>query len=167
DQFDMFNGALDRYNWSLLGKREIIIPYNNYKLHSDSVAISDILKPQHINQDLTRYERHRVWAVEANLKEGTRHIYPRRVFYIDEDSWQILVVEQYDSRGDLWRVSEGFAVNYYEVPCLWTTMEVITDLQSGRYLAIGMDNEAKPYNFSRELTPADFTPASLRREGVR
>jgi hypothetical protein len=167
DQFDMFNGALDRYNWNLLGKREIIVPYNNYKLHSDSVAISDILKPQHINQDLTRYERHRVWVVEANLKEGTRHIYPRRVFYIDEDSWQILLVEQYDSRGDLWRVSEGFAVNYYEVPCPWTTIEVITDLQSGRYLAIGMDNEAEPYNFSRELTPADFTPASLRREGVR
>lgn len=167
DQFDMFNGALDRYNWSLLGKKELIVPYNNYKLHSDSLKISEILQPQHINQDLTRYERHRVWVVEANLKEGTRHIYPRRVFYIDEDSWQILVVEQYDSRGDLWRVSEGFAVNYYEVPCLWTTMEVITDLQSGRYLAIGMDNEADPYNFSRELTPADFTPASLRREGVR
>lgn len=167
DQFDMFNGALDRYNWSLVGKRELIVPYNNYKLHSDQVAISDILQPQHINQDLTRYERHRVWVVEANLKEGTRHIYPRRVFYIDEDSWQILLVEQYDSRGDLWRVSEGFALNYYEVPCLWTTMEVITDLQSGRYLAIGMDNEADPYDFSRELSPADFTPASLRREGVR
>jgi hypothetical protein len=167
DQFDMFNGALDRYNWKLVGKRELLVPYNSYKLHSDSVKVSDILTPLHINQDLTRYERHRVWVVEATLREGTRHIYPRRIFYVDEDSWQILVVEQFDGRGELWRVSEGFAVNYYEVPCLWTTMEVHTDLQSGRYLAIGMDNELEPYDFTDILSPADFTPANLRREGVR
>jgi hypothetical protein len=167
DQFDMFNGALDRYDWKLLGKKDMLVPYNNYKLHSDNTKVSDILKPLHINQELPRYERHRVWVVEATVKDGTRHIYPRRVFYLDEDSWQILVVEQYDGRGELWRVSEGFAVNYYEVPCLWTTMEVHTDLQSGRYLAIGMDNELEPYDFSQELSPADFTPANLRREGVR
>ncbi len=167
DQLDMFNGALDRYNWTLLGKKEFYVPYNSYKLHSNSIRVSDILRPLHINPDLTRYERHRVWVVEANLKDGTRHIYARRVFYVDEDSWQILVIEQYDGRGDLWRVSEGFAVNYYEVPCLWTTMEVHTDLQSGRYLAIGMDNEKQPYDFTQNFTPANFTPADLRREGVR
>ena len=167
DQLDMYNGALDRYDWKLLGKRELLVPYNNYRLHSNQTKVSDIIRPLHLNQDLTRYERHRVWVVEATLREGTRHIYPRRVFYLDEDSWQILLVEQYDGRGELWRVSEGFAVNYYEVPCLWTTMEVHTDLQSGRYLAIGMDNELKPYDFSRVLTPAHFTPAELRREGVR
>ena len=167
DQFDMFNGALDRYNWKLLGKQEMIVPYNCYKLASDDVKVDDILQPLHINQDLARYERHRVWVVEATLKEGTRHIYPRRVFYIDEDSWQILVVEQYDARGELWRVSEGFAINYYEVPCLWTTMEVHTDLQSGRYLAIGMDNELEPYDFGEVLDPVEFTPANLRREGIR
>lgn len=167
DQFDMFNGALDRYNWKLLGKTEKIVPYNNYTLHSNEVKVEDILQPLHINQDLARYERHRVWVVEATLKDGTRHIYPRRVFYIDEDSWQILVVEQYDGRGDLWRISEGFAVNYYEVPCLWTTMEVHTDLQTGRYLAIGMDNELEPYDFSDVLDSSEFTPANLRREGVR
>jgi hypothetical protein len=167
DQFDMFNGALDRYEWKIVGKRELIVPYNNYKLASSDVKVSDIIQPLHINQDLTRYERHRVWVVEANLRGGTRHIYPRRVFYVDEDSWQILVVEQFDARGELWRVSEGFAMNYYEVPALWTTMEVHTDLQSGRYLAIGMDNELQPYDFTKVLTPADFTPSTVRREGIR
>jgi hypothetical protein len=167
DQFDMFNGALDRYNWKLVGKKEMLVPYNNYGLHSDGLEVSDIIKPLHINQDLPRYERHRVWVVEATLKEGTRHIYAKRVFYLDEDSWQILVVEQYDGRGELWRVSEGFALNYYEVPCLWTTIEVHTDLQAGRYLAIGMDNELAPYDFTKELNAADFTPANLRRAGVR
>lgn len=167
DQFDMFNGALDRYNWKLLGKKEMMVPYNNYQLHSDSIKVRDILKPLHINQELPRYERHRVWVVEATVKDDTRHIYAKRVFYLDEDSWQILVVEQYDGRGELWRVSEGFAVNYYEVPCLWTTVEVHTDLLSGRYLAIGMDNELDPYDFTKELSPANFTPANLRRAGLR
>jgi hypothetical protein len=167
DQLDMFNGALDRYEWQLIGKKELLVPYNSYKLHSSSVKVADIIKPLHINQDLARYEVHRVWVVEATLRQGTRHIYPRRVFYLDEDSWQILVVDQYDARGDLWRVSEGFAINYYELPCLWTTMEVHTDLQAGRYLAVGMDNEKKPYDFARKFSPADFTPADLRREGVR
>lgn len=167
DQLDMFNGGLDRYNWTLIGKQEIYVPYNNYKLHSDSIKVSDIIKPLHINPELARYELHRVWVVEATLKEGTRHIYPRRVFYLDEDSWQILHVDQYDARGNLWRVSEGFAINYYELPCLWTTLEVVTDLQSGRYLAIGMDNEKRTYDFTQNFTPADFTPAGLRREGVR
>ncbi|MEX0324823.1 MAG: DUF1329 domain-containing protein, partial [Puniceicoccaceae bacterium] len=142
-------------------------PHNSHNLHSDSIKASDTLNPLHPNQDLPRYERHRVGVVEPPLKDGPGHIYARRTFYLDEDSWQILVVEQYDGRGQLWRVSEGFAVNYYEVPCLWTTMEVHTDLQAGRYLAIGMDNELEPYDFSEQLSPADFTPANLRRQGVR
>jgi hypothetical protein len=32
DQLDMFNGAPDRYDWKLVGKREIYVPYNAYKL---------------------------------------------------------------------------------------------------------------------------------------
>jgi len=167
DQFDMFNGAPDRYDWKLLGKKEMLVPYNSYRLHSDRVKYDDILKPKHINQDLARYELHRVWVVDATLKPGTSHLYSRRTFYVDEDSWQILVADQYDARGQMWRVSEAHCVNYYEVPCFWSTLEVHTDLQSGRYLAIGLDNEGKMYDFSLKRTPADFTPDSLRREGVR
>lgn len=167
DQFDMFSGAIDRYNWTLVGREERIVPYNSYQLHSDSVSVKEILTPQHINPDLTRYERHRVWIVEARVKENTSHIYARRRFYIDEDSWQILAVDQYDNRGELWRVSEGHAINYYEVPVFWTTLEVHTDLKEGRYLAIGMDNENVMYAFGIDRDPGDYSPASLRREGRR
>lgn len=167
DQLDMYNGAPDRYDWKLIGKKELIVPYNSYRLHSDKVKYSDILKPKHINQDLARYELHRVWVVEATLKPGTSHLYARRTFYVDEDSWQILGVDQYDSRGQLWRVSEAHCINYYEVPCFWSTLEVHTDLQSGRYLALGLDNEGRMYDYTLKRTPADFTPDSLRREGVR
>ena len=167
DQFDMFNGAVDRYDWKLLGKREVYVPYNAYKLHSDKLEYEDILTPQHINSEFPRYELHRVWVVDATLKEGMRHIYKRRTFYIDEDSWQILAVDIYDNRDQLWRVSQGHVINYYEVPTIWTTLEVTTDLQAGRYLALGLDNESKIYDFTIKRSFEDFTPAALRRAGRR
>ncbi len=167
DQFDMFNGAPDRYDWKLIGKKEMYVPYNSYTLHSDKIKYSDILKPLHINQDLTRYELHRVWVVDATLKPGTSHVYSRRTFYIDEDSWQILAVDQYDGRGQMWRVSEAHCINYYDALTFWSTLEVHTDLIAGRYLAIGLDNEGKMYDFSLKRTPQDYTPATLRQEGVR
>ncbi len=167
DQFDMFNGAPDRYEWKLVGKKEMYVPYNSYKLHSDSLKYDDILKPLHINQDHTRYELHRVWVVDATLKPGTSHVYSRRTFYIDEDSWQVLAVDQYDGRGQLWRVSEAHCINYYDALTFWSTLEVHTDLIAGRYLAIGLDNQSRMYNFGLTRTPQDYTPARLRQEGVR
>ena len=167
DQFDMFNGGVDRYDWRLVGKQELFVPYNAYKLHSDSLKYEDILTPLHINPEHTRYEKHRVWVVDATLKEGARHVYKRRTMYIDEDSWQILVVDQYDNRDQIWRVSEGHVINYYEMPLIWTTLEVHTDLQAGRYLAIGLDNESSMYDFGIERTDDDYTPAALRGEGLR
>lgn len=167
DQFDMFNGAPDRYDWTLVGKKEMLVPYNAYKLHSNKIKHADILKPLHINQDLTRYELHRVWVVEGKLKSGTSHLYSRRTFYIDEDSWQILAADHYDGRGQMWRVSEAHCINYYDALTFWSTLEVHIDLQNGRYLAGGLDNENKMYNFAAKLSPDDFTPDSLRRDGVR
>jgi hypothetical protein len=167
DQFDMYNGAPDRYDWKLVGKKEMIVPYNSYKLHSNAVKVSDILKPLHINQDLARYELHRVWVVEATLKPGASHIYKRRTFYVDEDSWQILAVDQYDSRDQMWRVSEAHCINYYDAQTFWSTLEAHTDLVAGRYLVVGLDNENKMYDFSVKRTPADYTPDALRRDGVR
>jgi hypothetical protein len=167
DQFDMFNGAPDRYDWELVGRKEIYVPYNSYRLQDPSVKIKDIVTPLHINQDFARYELHRVWVVDATLKEGARHIYKRRTFYLDEDSWQIVAVDQYDNRDQLWRVSEGHAMTYYNVPSLWTSLEVHTDLQAGRYLAIGFNSENPPYEFNIKRTLEDYTPAALRREGKR
>ncbi len=167
DDFDMFNGSPNRYNWELKGKKEMYVAYNNYTLHGDTVSYEDILKPNHVNPDLTRWEKHRVWVVEATLKEGLRHIYQKRVFYIDEDSWQIQLADMYDNRGELYRVAVAYGVNYYEVPTQWSTLDVYHDLNSRRYLAIGLDNEEKMYDFSINPREAEFTPQALRREGMR
>jgi hypothetical protein len=167
DDFDMYNGAPNRYNWTLKGKQELLIPYNDYRLHSDELKYSDILQPGHINPDLVRYEKHRVWVVEASLKENTRHTYKKRVFYIDEDSWQVAIADIYDNRDELYRVAVAHGLNYYEVPTQWSTLEVYHDFQSRRYIAMGLDNEAKMYDFSVKLKEKNFTPSALRREGRR
>ncbi|MDC0602313.1 DUF1329 domain-containing protein [Aliiglaciecola sp.] len=167
DDFDMFNGAPDRYNWELKGKQELYVAYNNYALHSDNAKYEDILQPGHINPDLTRFEKHRVWVVEASLKDGLRHVYQKRVFFIDEDSWQIQVADMYDNRGDLYKVALAYGINYYEVPTHWSTLDVYHDLNSRRYLALGLDNEDKVYDFSVEPNDKDFTAQALRRAGIR
>ncbi|MBB1352504.1 MULTISPECIES: DUF1329 domain-containing protein [unclassified Pseudoalteromonas] len=165
DDFDMFNGSPNRYNWTLKGKQELYIPYNSYKLHSDKLEYDDILMPGHINPEHTRYEKHRVWVVEANLKDDTRHIYKKRVFYIDEDSWQVQVTDIYDNRDQLYRVAMAYGLNYYEVPTQWSTLEVYHDLNSRRYLAIGLDNQEKMYDFSKSFNDNEFTSSALRRAG--
>jgi hypothetical protein len=167
DQLDIFNGAPDRYDWKLVGKKEIYVPYNAYRLQDPQVKYKDLLTPLHINPEYLRYELHRVWVVDATLKAGERHVYKRRTFYFDEDSWQIVLVDQYDNRDQLWRVSEGHAMNFYNVPATWTSAEVHTDLQAGRYLVMGLFSENPVHRFDLDRSEADFTPDALRQEGVR
>ena len=161
DELGLFNGPPDRFEWKLVGKRELYVPYNAYRLHSDAITSSDILRQGHINPELTRYELHRVWVVDGTLKPGQRHIYSRRTFYVDEDSWQIVVADTYDKDGQLWRVAEAHMVNYYDVPVLLSTLEVYHDLKEGRYLATGLDNGRNMYRFSEGADPRDFSPNAL------
>ncbi|MBK3431513.1 DUF1329 domain-containing protein [Pseudomonas fluorescens] len=164
DDSDMFNGAPDRYDWKLIGKREIYIPYNNYKLLDKNIKYKDIIQPGHINPNFTRYELHRVWEVEATLKPTARHVYAKRKIYIDEDSWSIAGSDRYDNRGELWRVALAYLVDYYNVPATMSSVDVFHDLQSRRYQAQGLANEqAEVIGFS--TTPPDlgqFKPANLR-----
>lgn len=141
DQYDMFNGAMDRYKWKLVGKQEMYIPYNSYKLDDYSLRYDDIVRAKHLNTELTRYELHRVWVVDATRKFGTRHLYKRRVFYVDEDSWQIVAADIYDNRDNLWQVQEAHMVNGYDIKAVFTAAEVIYDLSAGRYIAMALDNE--------------------------
>jgi hypothetical protein len=168
DQFDMYNGSPERYDWKLVGKKEIYVPYNAYRLHQAKVKPDDVIRPLHINQDLARYELHRVWVVDSVLKPGQRHIYKRRTLYIDEDSWQIVAVDCYDARDQLWRVQEGHGINYFNVPTFWTTMELTYDLQSRRYLALGFEDHAdRSYDFGIKRSLTDYTAAALRTRGTR
>jgi hypothetical protein len=168
DNLDLFNGSPDRYNWELKGKKELYIPYNSYRLLNEDLNYEDIIKPGHINQGIARYELHRVWHVTATLKDGERHVYAKRDFYINEDTWQIAVVDHYDGRGELWRVAEAHSTQIYDADIPAYAFETLYDLQSGRYLVMGLTNEEpKPYEYGTELFSREYTPSALRRAGVR
>jgi len=167
DMADMFNGAMDRFDWVMKGQREIYVPYNAYRAHASDSEYEDMVLPGHLDPSLLRYELHRVWVVEATLRDGSRHINPRRTYYLDEDSYQILLAEHYDKRGGLWRFSEAHPIVYYEVPTLWTSIETHHDLQSGRYVSYRQDNRDGAVRFDIELSASQFTPQALRRKGRR
>lgn len=167
DDFVMFNGATDRYDWQLVGKREIYVPYNSYKLVGNTIKMADVLRAGHLNPEHARYELHRVWVVEATLKPGTSHIYKRRTFYIDEDSWMIVVADKYDGRDQLWRVSEQHGINFFDVPMYYPSLEVHHDLQSGRYIAMGLRNDEPRVYQAGDRRSARFSPAGLRDLGTR
>ena len=169
DDLDLFNGAPDRYDWKLVGKQEMIIPYNSYKLIDGDLKYKDVIQPGHMNPDYTRYEKHRVWVVDSTLKDGSRHIYARRTFYIDEDTWQIAIVDHYDGRGELWKVREAHPMSHYQVKVPWLAADSLHDLISGRYLVMGLDNEERGYTYDFDFKTdfKNFTPQALRRAGRR
>lgn len=162
DQIDMFNGAQDRYDWKLLGKREILIPYNSWVLNSPTFKYKDILRPGHINQDLARYELHRVWVVEATLRKGQRHRFGKRRFYLDEDSWSIAVIDCYDDRGQLWKVQESHLLTVPFIPTVSGIPQTIYDLQSKRYFVTALTNEDAITDWEIKFSDDQFTPNALQ-----
>lgn len=164
-----FNGALDRYDWKLVGKKEMYIPYNAYKLSDPRLKYADMLDKGFIKPDLMRYELHRVWTVEATLKKNKSHLYARRVFYIDEDSWGISQSDAYDGRGNLWRYYSEPQVQAYDVPNMFQRPYLVHDLINGNLFVGQIDNEIKQpaITFGHKGRVADFDADALRQRGTR
>ena len=163
-----FNGALNRYGWKLIGKEEKLIPYHNYEFDSPGVSYKDLLMPGHVNPKYMRYELHRVWVVEANLKSGSRHIYAKRRFYIDEDSWHIVLLESFDGRGKLWKVGILNTLYDYALKGYIARVQVFHDLLSGAYLSMRMVNEtAQPNLMAKPKGNVYYSPSNLRKMGMR
>ncbi len=168
DQYDGYNGAPDRYDWTVAAKAEKLSQQNNYQ--AVLTPYEELLQAGHANQDVMRYEMRRQWVVEGNLKGDARHIYAKRVLRMDEDSNQMSAGEMYDGRGELWRIQEiGQAPDYRpEAQVCWTTGgEFAYDLLAGRYLGLAMKS-GRPANFVtglERLTKDYYTPANVRRLG--
>ena len=167
DQVDVFNGALERYTWKLLGRKEILIPYNSWILNSPTFKYADLMMPGHMTPDYCRYELHRVWVVEATLVPGQRHQLKKRVFYLDEDSWSIAAVEGYDNRDQLWKVQEAHLLTIPFIPTVSGIPEVIYDLQTKRYFITTMTNEDPVSDFEIKYNDKMFSPAALQRRAAK
>jgi hypothetical protein len=135
DEAWLFNGALDRFNWKLVGKREMLVPYNDFAMYDFNSKFEDVAKTDGIDASHRRYEMHRVWVVEATVKPSVRHVASKKVMYIDEDSWLLLVGEDYDAQGKLWKVREGYPIPVWELggSCDMAPFAQY-DLLNGRYV---------------------------------
>ena len=170
DQYPMFAGSLDRYDWKLIGKQEMVVPYNSFKLVAKR-KMSEIYLGPYPNRDLMRYELHRVWKVEATVKQGMRHMFAKRTFYLDEDSWMILEADQYDAQGKLWRVMEASIYPAIELGACVSQEFVSFDLNVNRYLAENSTQESKPTDWlagdEGRIDHKRFDSDELRRSGER
>ena len=134
DEPRMFNGTIERFDWKLVGKKELVVGYNAFGMYDPSVKFNDVAKDDGVVSSARRYELHRVWVVEATVKQGVRHVAPKRTFYLDEDSWAIVVAEDYDAQGKLWKLREGFVIPVYETGSCDNPAFVQYNLIDNRYL---------------------------------
>ncbi|MDN0083498.1 DUF1329 domain-containing protein [Crenobacter sp. SG2305] len=166
DDDRLFNGSPERYNWRIVGKREYYIPYDAYRFDDPSRKYADILKPGHADPDAMRYELHRVWVLEATLKQGYRHQYAKRVMYLDEDTYHMVMADNYDARGQLWRVAQQNYVYAYDMKAFQARTALFYDLVSGAYLADRLSNQQNAPSLNAANFTADhFTPDAARRAG--
>lgn len=166
DDTFMFNGSMDRFEFKLVGKKEMLVPYNAYQAVYQSKQ-DDLLKPNHLNPDLVRWEMHRVWVVEATLKPGKRHVYSKRTFYLDEDSWAALASDEYDARGQLWRAGFAYMAPSYDLPAPYTDMFGHYDLVSRVYSLTGFIAETGGLRHTKPLPGREWTPDALAGAGIR
>lgn len=162
-----FNGSPERYDWKLVGKREMLVPYHNFRINDPALKYADLVRPSTLNPDYVRYERHRVWVIEGTLKPGMRHIYARRELYADEDSWLVLWADHYDARGSLWRTSYITYFYSQESQTFHRGASVYHDLHQRAYEATYLVNESGPgwWRLNRPLQPEMFSDEAAARAG--
>ena len=158
--------ALELYDWTLVGKQEMIVPYNTYKLTYARDAKS-LTTPNYISPDFVRWEKHRVYVVEGNLKSGSKHIYQKRRFYLDEDSWAALASDQYDASGQLYRGSFAFLSQSYDQQVPDATPFMTYDLSRGSYNINGVVGPHGGIRYIEPLSTAQWVPESMAGAGVR
>jgi hypothetical protein len=168
DEQRVFLGAPDRYDWKLVGKKEMFIPYNNFRTDDPAKCPGKVLfTKNHPNPDCVRWETHRVWVVEGALKPGLRHIYPKRTLYIDEDAPQATMGEGYDSSGKMYRVNFAAFFPMYEAQGLMGDMAMIMDLQTGAWSTSGYAAEHGGWSVTEPKGAKFYTPDALAAAGLR
>jgi hypothetical protein len=168
DEAFMLFGPLDKHELKLVGKREIYIPYNNNR--ADAAKIADLMTPKFLNPSLVRWELHRVWEVDATLAQGKRHVVPKRKYYVDEDTWQIILIDGWDANNELVRTNYALTLLAPDLPALLaSTHWGGYDLRTGAYYINLATNDMRVQYKPAvpPLTTADFSPDALANEGAR
>jgi len=162
DEYFVFYGAQDRYDWKLIGKKEMYIPYNNNKV--GLIPAQDVHMPHFLNPDDVRWELHRVWVVDATLHQGDRNVVPHRRFYVDEDTWDATVADEWDAQGNIWKVDMMLTQVRPEIPATFYMDSITYNLQSDEYVTLGGPFGNAPYNGPETDGPIpanEFNPQTL------
>lgn len=169
DQPYILNGSIDRFDWKLVGKKEMYIPYNSFGMFNFNAKLHDILQQKHLKNESRRYEKHRVWVVEGTVKKGMRHTAPKKVFYLDEDSWLAVAGEDYDAKGALWKVRESYPIPAWELGGVMVQQPFVQyDLVNGRYVCDGSSiGTGKDIRWLAETNDKRFTPGFFNAENLR
>ncbi|UCV20989.1 DUF1329 domain-containing protein [Ferribacterium limneticum] len=167
DEAFVFLGDLDRYEWKLIGKKELYIPYNDNKYVQKSPE--ERLAPYHLNPDVLRWELHRVWVVEATLAPGKRHVVPKRRFYLDEDTWGAVIGEGWDAQGQLWRTNHSTPHILFEAQRNEMAYPlVVYNLLTGTFVSSGFNlSKGNIYKSVPRVPDSYFTPDALAGQGIR
>ena len=134
DEPMVFNGTIDRFDWKLVGKKEMYVPYGSFGATDFKAKFEDVAGDEYIAENARRYELHRVWVVEATVKAGVRHLAPKRTFYVDEDSWNLVAADDYDAQGKLWKHREAYIIPVYETGSCDQAGFTQYNLAEGRYV---------------------------------
>ncbi|MEH6824562.1 MAG: DUF1329 domain-containing protein [Motiliproteus sp.] len=169
DDTFMFNGSPERYDWKLVGKKEMYVLYNSNGFLSKFVGKPDealeLLTPNHVDSSAERWELHRTWVVQATVKEGKRHAYGSRTYYLDEDTWTAVLADSFDGRGNLWRTNFTRMLNAYDVPITTLRATSTHDFQNNAYFMSELDT--KPVRFYEGEASKYFTAGQIRKMSRR
>ncbi|MGY4494297.1 DUF1329 domain-containing protein [Pseudomonas sp. TE3610] len=167
DELYVFNGRIDGFDWKLVGKKELYIPYNSNKVFT-AANPTDLLGEHHLNPADIRWELHRVWVVEATLKPGKRHVMPHSTYYLDEDTWAAVLGERYDAQNQLAKALWTTPVVLPDMPGVVTLTNGFYDLLSGAWFTGDIfAGKREQYRVVQAYKDTVFTPDALAGEGVR
>jgi Protein of unknown function (DUF1329) len=167
DETFVFDGRLDSFDWKLIGKKEVLVPYNTNALLT-AEKDEDVMGKNHLNPDRVRWELHRVWVVEASVRAGNRHVTPKSTYYVDEDSWQALLADRWDAKGQLWKTLWQMTFAAPDLPGITTETFGYNDLLSGAWFVQGLiTGQREQYRLQPRLKDSAFTADALAGEGVR
>jgi hypothetical protein len=165
--------TLDRYDYKLLGKKEVYVGSNVFGMWDYKADPKVVFDKTYINPAYRRYELKRVWVVDAHLKPGFRHLAPHRTYYLDEDSWNMVQLTDYDKDDKVWKDVSQFQIPAWEVGGLCVALSTsMWDLQGGRYVTDWMSigggkdikwiKEGDPEAKQPWMKPDFYTPETLR-----
>jgi hypothetical protein len=167
DELNVWTGRLDRFDWKIVGKKEMFIPYNNNRIMQPK-SDAEVIGPHYVKPEYQRFELHRVWVVEATLKPGQRHQAAKGRYYCDEDTWICALADRWDANGQLWKTLWYTNIVAPDLPGTVSTQYGYNDLLSGTAVISDLYN-TKPAHLPQKprFPESNFTPEALSGESVR